>query len=620
MFAPGDWCSRACRAVPTPCAWSSRCVRLRRLLPDPARGLPLRPRAAAGSADDAGYVRRLAARLGVPSSTSAVGARRRRGARRSRPGRASERRRAASRSRGDDGAETDRRGAHARRSGRDGPASRAEPGWGLAGMPAIAPGIGRPWIRPLLEVEARARSRRSAGRSVCDPATRPHERRPSVAAQRDPAATCSPPSSARPAATCARRSPGTGGLPARRRRDSPAAEAVEASRQDRRRSVRRLRVDARRARGVRRSRCPRGSSGRVVSQRCGRSRGREDDDRRGARSRRGRPGRRRDLLERLAGGAGRGVCSRRGPSPERDADRPAEASEGERRGAHARGRHRRYTPGSRGGLRAGHREGPRSPADEIQAKLAEMGERITQDYAGRSLLLVGVLKGAFVVMADLARYIRLPLEFDFMAVSSYGAATKTSGVVRILKDLDHDLEGRRRPDRRGHRRLRPHAQLPAEEPARRRAGARSRSRRCSTRAAFRRCRSRCATSGSRSRPSSWSATGSTSRERYRNLPYVATLKPAAYGGCWEPHGAAARRHVSGRCRRRSLACAGPGGCWLFAACSGGFRRRSDRRLGTVTGASSRRARRVRSRCGIAVPARPWTGTVIRRGPAESGGR
>ena len=80
-------------------------------------------------------------------------------------------------------------------------------------------------------------------------------------------------------------------------------------------------------------------------------------------------------------------------------------------------------------------------AAEIQAKLAEMGERISADYSGRKLLLVGVLKGAFVVMADLARYVRLPLEFDFMAVSSYGAATKTSGVVRILKDLDHDLEG-----------------------------------------------------------------------------------------------------------------------------------------------------------------------------------
>ena len=81
-------------------------------------------------------------------------------------------------------------------------------------------------------------------------------------------------------------------------------------------------------------------------------------------------------------------------------------------------------------------------SEQLQAKLAEMGEKITADYAGRSLLLVGVLKGAFVVMADLSRYIRLPLEFDFMAVSSYGAATKTSGVVRILKDLDHDLDGR----------------------------------------------------------------------------------------------------------------------------------------------------------------------------------
>jgi len=81
-------------------------------------------------------------------------------------------------------------------------------------------------------------------------------------------------------------------------------------------------------------------------------------------------------------------------------------------------------------------------ADEIESKLAEMGAAITADYEGRSLMLVGVLKGAFVVMADLARHIGLPLEFDFMAVSSYGAATKTSGVVRILKDLDHDLKDR----------------------------------------------------------------------------------------------------------------------------------------------------------------------------------
>jgi hypoxanthine phosphoribosyltransferase len=79
--------------------------------------------------------------------------------------------------------------------------------------------------------------------------------------------------------------------------------------------------------------------------------------------------------------------------------------------------------------------------EEIQTKLAEMGKQITADYESKRLLLIGVLKGAFVVMADLSRAIRLPLEFDFMAVSSYGMATKTSGVVRIIKDLDHDLEG-----------------------------------------------------------------------------------------------------------------------------------------------------------------------------------
>ena len=80
--------------------------------------------------------------------------------------------------------------------------------------------------------------------------------------------------------------------------------------------------------------------------------------------------------------------------------------------------------------------------EDIQSKVAEIGQQIMHDYAGRDLLLVGVLKGAFVLMADLARNIDLPLEFDFMAVSSYGAATQTSGVVRILKDLDHDLQGR----------------------------------------------------------------------------------------------------------------------------------------------------------------------------------
>ena len=81
-------------------------------------------------------------------------------------------------------------------------------------------------------------------------------------------------------------------------------------------------------------------------------------------------------------------------------------------------------------------------AEDIKRRVAEIGEQITQDYSGRDLLLVGVLKGAFVFMADLSRHIRLPLEFDFMAVSSYGAATQTSGVVRILKDLDHEILGR----------------------------------------------------------------------------------------------------------------------------------------------------------------------------------
>ncbi len=81
-------------------------------------------------------------------------------------------------------------------------------------------------------------------------------------------------------------------------------------------------------------------------------------------------------------------------------------------------------------------------AEEIDAKLEEMGARITEDYRGQELLLVGILKGAFVVMADLARHIHIPVEFDFMAVSSYGSATKSSGVVRILKDLDQEIAGR----------------------------------------------------------------------------------------------------------------------------------------------------------------------------------
>jgi hypoxanthine phosphoribosyltransferase len=82
------------------------------------------------------------------------------------------------------------------------------------------------------------------------------------------------------------------------------------------------------------------------------------------------------------------------------------------------------------------------PTETLQARIAELGAQITADYAGRAPLLVGVLKGAFMFMADLARAIALPVEFDFMAVSSYGSATKSSGVVRIVKDLDIDLTGR----------------------------------------------------------------------------------------------------------------------------------------------------------------------------------
>ncbi len=80
--------------------------------------------------------------------------------------------------------------------------------------------------------------------------------------------------------------------------------------------------------------------------------------------------------------------------------------------------------------------------DELENRVVELGRQITSDYAGRAPLLVGVLKGAFMFMSDLARAIRLPVEFDFMAVSSYGSSTKASGVVRIVKDLDLDLAGR----------------------------------------------------------------------------------------------------------------------------------------------------------------------------------
>lgn len=81
-------------------------------------------------------------------------------------------------------------------------------------------------------------------------------------------------------------------------------------------------------------------------------------------------------------------------------------------------------------------------AKEVHDRVGELGHQITKDYAANPPLLVGVLKGAINFMSDLMRAIELPVEVDFMAVSSYGAATKTSGVVRIVKDLDVDLLNR----------------------------------------------------------------------------------------------------------------------------------------------------------------------------------
>jgi hypoxanthine phosphoribosyltransferase len=79
---------------------------------------------------------------------------------------------------------------------------------------------------------------------------------------------------------------------------------------------------------------------------------------------------------------------------------------------------------------------------DLRDRVAAMGKEITADYADNPPLLVGVLKGACVFMSDLARAIDLPVEFDFMAVASYGSSTRTSGVVRIVKDLDIELTGR----------------------------------------------------------------------------------------------------------------------------------------------------------------------------------
>ena len=81
-------------------------------------------------------------------------------------------------------------------------------------------------------------------------------------------------------------------------------------------------------------------------------------------------------------------------------------------------------------------------ADDLQRRVAELGAEISRDYEGKDLVMIGVLKGAVLFLADLMRRLEVPCEIDFMAVSSYGSATDSSGVVRILKDLDAPIEGR----------------------------------------------------------------------------------------------------------------------------------------------------------------------------------
>jgi hypoxanthine phosphoribosyltransferase len=82
------------------------------------------------------------------------------------------------------------------------------------------------------------------------------------------------------------------------------------------------------------------------------------------------------------------------------------------------------------------------PAEELQRRIRELGAEISREYADRDLIMIGVLKGAVLFLADLMRELTVPCEVDFMAVSSYGSATDSSGVVRILKDLDSSIEGR----------------------------------------------------------------------------------------------------------------------------------------------------------------------------------
>ena len=164
--------------------------------------------------------------------------------------------------------------------------------------------------------------------------------------------------------------------------------------------------------------------------------------------------------------------------------------------------------------------------DEIQQRLTELADEIEADYDGEDLLLVGVLKGAVMVMADLARALDRHVEMDWMAVSSYGSGTTSSGVVRILKDLDTDITGR-------------HvlivediidtgltlSWLVANLVARAGVG---RDLHAAAQAGRAQGDRRVGTSASTSRTSSWSGYGLDYAERYRNLRSVGTLAPHVY--------------------------------------------------------------------------------------------
>jgi hypoxanthine phosphoribosyltransferase len=80
--------------------------------------------------------------------------------------------------------------------------------------------------------------------------------------------------------------------------------------------------------------------------------------------------------------------------------------------------------------------------EQLRARIKELGEQISKDYAGKELVLVGILKGAAIFLADLVRHISIPVDYDFVAISSYGADTRSSGVVRLLKDLDSSIESK----------------------------------------------------------------------------------------------------------------------------------------------------------------------------------